>query len=123
MYYSISEDHKGSDHLEYTGILNKRIAIREDIKRELKEYFSILKESNGNKVKKSIILALSPFVKLEYAMTASLRRPTWENCETCELSNVSLYYDCLYRNSSSRNFTDLLLKQKGRIEEYLIAQM
>lgn len=118
MYYSLIGNNTGKEHLKNKEILESRISIREDITLELKGYLNTLREH-----KRNTVLALSPLVKLEYLLVAASRKASWENCEDCELSNVSLYYDCLYGSGSCKDFTDLILTQKGRIENYLIAQM
>ncbi|MDT0646388.1 hypothetical protein RM545_06770 [Zunongwangia sp. F260] len=118
MYYAILGDGTNEEYEEIESLIQERIKIRESIELELKDYLENLKESNGH-----FVFALSPFIKMEYLLTGALRKNTWKNCEDCELSNIGLYYDCLYRSTRCKDFTDLLLRQKGRIENFLIAQM
>ncbi|MDT0691552.1 hypothetical protein RM549_17305 [Salegentibacter sp. F188] len=118
MYYAIIGDGTSEEYVEVKVLLQERVKIRENIKIELKDYLEKIKEHNRH-----FVFALAPFIKTEYLLTAALRKATWGNCEDCELSNVSLYYDCLYKNTKNKDFIDLLLRQKGKIENYLIAQM
>lgn len=103
-----------------------RQGLREGIKVELKECINGFPFANKKShFDKASIYCLLNFVKMDTYLQDcfSIDPSEWDQCQNCELENVSQYYNLLYTANLPHNITELLLGQKEKIENYLIEEL
>ena len=105
-------------------LLSKIINIREVIKTELEEFLKDIQNQKKQELLTKIGFYCIPnYFELKYYLKKHLEFLHEESFQNGELNNVDLYYAALYTPSLGQQRTDVLLLQKGKIEDYLMKYM
>ena len=104
-------------------LCDERLEMRKNIKTELTKSIIKVRNENYSEAQKPVIYLISNAINGGYFFMLLCQRKDWIGLHNCELHNLNLYYTALYTPGAPKMIIDTLLKQKNKIEDYVLNEV